>query len=204
MIHAGSWNPCVSPKDAVQQFQLTKLLSIFLQSKRTWQQPWAQSGVGWTSCEVRRVAADPVFCFDCCLKGGIYPATLHRLLQLAIRLFFIFTSFKRGRTINCLLWLPWITLACCILCVSVPHADQRGVVLSGRRHCCTCPSPCAHMLLPAAPLGEHIPGSSFTPSARAAFRAPLQTPLTCPQGDGQWRIYTAGRPPSKGKIFLDT
>lgn len=65
------------------------------------------------------------------------------------------------------------------------------MALSGRRCCCACPSLCARTLLCAAPLGEHIPESSFTPSTRAALGAPLlqeqgrKTPLTCPPGDVQ-------------------
>lgn len=67
IIATGSWNPWMRrktsshPKDAAQQSQLIKLLSTFLQSKRTWQEPGAQRGVGWTNCEVGRAAADPVF-----------------------------------------------------------------------------------------------------------------------------------------------
>lgn len=50
-----------------------------------------------------RAAADPVFVSTAACKEVIYPATLCRVLQLAIRLFFLSAAFKRGRTVNCLL-----------------------------------------------------------------------------------------------------
>lgn len=64
------------------------------------------------------------FCFSYCLQEGIYPATLHRQLQLAIRLFFLSAASKRGRTVNRLLCLLWIMLACCILCKRTPERPR--------------------------------------------------------------------------------
>lgn len=66
-------------------------------------------------CELGRSSCWSCFCFDCCLQRVIYPATLHRLLQIAMRLFFLSAAFKRGRFVNCLLWLLWIALACSFL-----------------------------------------------------------------------------------------
>lgn len=127
------------------------------------------------------------FCFSCCLQGGIYPATLHRQLQLAIRLFFLSAAFKRGRTVNHLLCLLWIMLACCI-CVSVPHSDQgaqggfiRQVMLLHL------PFPvCTHAPVCSTPWGVHTREqlhpqrqgiSQGSPAARAGKENPAHLPF---------------------------
>lgn len=134
-----------------------------------WSSTWSTLGKLWggeSSCW-------SCFCFDCCLQGVIYPATLHRLLQLAIRLCLLSAALKRVRTVNCLLCSLWITLACCTLGKHAPwwQGAQDSFIRQVMLLCLPFPM-CTHT--PAcSPHGEHIPGCSFTSSTRAALGGPL-------------------------------
>lgn len=70
-----------------------------LQSKRTLQQPGAQPGVGWTSSEVGRAAADPGFVLTAACKEIFIMLCFTGCSNLPKDFSFFSAAFKRGRTV---------------------------------------------------------------------------------------------------------
>lgn len=121
------------------------------------------------SCELGRAAVDPVL-FRLLLAGSYLSCYTSWAAPNCHEAFLSFCSIQE-RQVCKLPSLATLNHFSLLFFVSIPHSDNR--IQSGRQCCCACPSPCAPTFLCSPPLGELIPGSSFTPSTRAALGALL-------------------------------
>lgn len=129
-----------------------------------------------------------LFLFQLLLARSYLPCYTSQAAPTCHKAFLSFCSIQKRQVckLSSLTTLNHISL---LFFVSIPHRDNR--IQSGRQCCCACSSPCARTFLCSPPLGELIPGSSFTPSTRAVLGALLlQAQGGKPHSPALWGMHS--------------